>query len=481
MELERSTKAFTKKKSSHHLTKIITSILLLLLILILIQSQASPFNTPSTSASWAFFNKWKGLAFNTTDGLAFAENSNSLISKLQDSVTFFPLKDLRFAKNAMEGNTWFMSSLNDTRGANEAEYLYFPSEMSKGRLLCIKGNDMKEGTRNSYALAWPEALPDTAKLMEGLTFVSDTYYDYVNLWHGLCAMAPFVSWSINNNCPRPTRWVLFHWGELRSKMGSWLQHLMEANFGAVKIEGLEEGDRIYCFEKAVVMRHNEGSMGKEKKLQVSDLLRCKARRFCGIYPSGKGKEVNERGEPIIKLTLLMRRGSRSFKNATAVIDIFARECAKVEGCTLRVAESEDLNFCDQVRVMTHTDIVASPHGAQLTNMLFMDRNSSVMEFFPKGWLELAGIGQYAHHWMADQSGMNHQGSWWEPLGKKECPSPQQDLECFNFYKDGKVGHNETHFAEWARIVLNQVKARKMEDAIKSYIDKPLPHSTACAC
>lgn len=61
--------------------------------------------------------------------------------------------------------------------------------------------------------------------------------------------------------------------------------------------------------------------------------------------------------------------------------------------------------------MTNTDVVASPHGAQLTNMLFMDRNSSVMEFFPKGWFELAGIGQYAHHWMADQSGMNHQGSW----------------------------------------------------------------------
>lgn len=347
MDLERSTKTFTKKKSSHHSIKIITSVLLLLLILIFIQSQASPFYASSASESWAFFNKWKGLAFNTTDGHAFTENS-SYISKLRDSVSFFPLKDLRFAKNAMEGNTWFMSSLNDTREANEAEYLYFPSEMSKGRLLCIKGNDMKDGTRNSYALAWPEALPHPAKFMEGLTFVSDTYYDYVNLWHGLCAMAPFVRWSIKNDCPRPTRWVLFHWGELRSKMGSWVQHLMEASFGEVKIEGLEEGDRPYCFEKAVVMRHNEGSMGKEEKLQVSDLLRCKTRRFCGIDPSGKGREVDERGEPIIKLTLLMRSGYRSFKNATAVIDIFARECANVDGCMLKVAQSEDLNFCDQV-------------------------------------------------------------------------------------------------------------------------------------
>ncbi|KDP41446.1 hypothetical protein JCGZ_15853 [Jatropha curcas] len=366
-----------------------------------------------------------------------------------------------------------MSSLNDTREENEAEYLYFPSEMSKGRLLCIKGKDTTDGTKNSYALAFQEALPASAKFIEGLTFVSDTYYDYVNLWHGLCAMAPFVGWSIKNECLKPTRWILFHWGELRSKMGSWLQNLMEANFGQVKLEGLEEGDKPYCFEKAVVMRHNQGSMGKEKKLQVFDMLRCKARRFCGIDLAGKGKESKD----IIRLTLLMRRGSRSFKNATAVTEIFARECAKVEGCILEVAQSEDLSFCDQVRVMTYTDIVVSPHGAQLTNMLFMDRNSSVMEFFPKGWLELAGIGQYAHHWMADQTGIRHEGTWWEPLGKKECPLPQNDLQCFDFYKNGKVGHNETHFTLWARTVINQVKQRKVENAIK----KPQPYSTSCAC
>ena len=83
--------------------------------------------------------------------------------------------------------------------------------------------------------------------------------------------------------------------------------------------------------------------------------------------------------------------------------------------------------------MSNTDIVASPHGAQLTNMLFMDRNSSIMEFFPKGWLELAGLGQYAHHWMADLSGMKHQGAWWDPNGEKECPFRKKDPE-FHFAK-----------------------------------------------
>ncbi|CAN1345584.1 hypothetical protein LINPERPRIM_LOCUS40415 [Linum perenne] len=371
----------------------------------------------------------------------------------------------------MEGNTWFMSSLADTREGNESEYLYFPSEASKGRLICIKGDDTRDGSKNSYAQAWREALPEDARLMEGLTFVSDTYYDYVNLWHGLTAMAPFVGWSVKNKCSRPSRWVLFHWGEVRSGMGAWLQKLMEANFGEVKVEGLQPM-QPYCFEKAVVMRHNVGSMGAEMKLRVFDQLRCRARRYCGIdhsAPSGNQ----------IRLTLLMRKGSRSFKDPGAVKEVFAKECANVEGCILNVVQSEELrSFCDQVRTMTETDIVASPHGAQLTNMLFMDRGSSVMEFFPKGWFELAGIGQYAHHWMAGQSGMTHQGAWWEPLSKIECPNPENELECFFFYKDGLVGHNATHLTEWAKRVLNQVRARKIEDGEKTM---SRTGSDACIC
>jgi hypothetical protein len=34
-------------------------------------------------------------------------------------------------------------------------------------------------------------------------------------------------------------------------------------------------------------------------------------------------------------------------------------------------------------------------------------------------------------------------------------------KCFNFYKDGKVGHNETHFVDCARTVLEQDRISKM--------------------
>lgn len=273
---------------------------------------------------------------------------DAMNAKVKESVTFLPLKDLRFSETAMTGNTWFMSSMNDTLEQNETEFLKFPSKESKGRLLCLKGRDTKDGTKNSYALAWRESLPDTALLLGGLTFVSDTYYNHENLWHGVSATAPFVRWSMKNGCLRPTRWVLFHWGELRFRMGSWLQQLMQANYGDVKVEGFSQGDGPYCFDKAIVMRHDIGKMGDENKLKVFDLLRCKARSFCGLKQEDGGRLLDENGVPIIRLTLLLRRGSRSFKNDTAVIEIFAKECAKVDGCILNVVKSEDLSFCDQV-------------------------------------------------------------------------------------------------------------------------------------
>ncbi|XAR62111.1 Protein O-GlcNAc transferase [Bertholletia excelsa] len=454
--METGLKAFVQSKKQFCCTKFLLCLPTLSLLL-LFYIQASPF-------AFASFSSPKSV--------------EDLIAKLRDSVTFLPLKDTRLAETAMTGSNWFMSSLNDTYQEDEPQYLYFPSQASKGRILCIRGRSTSDGTKNSYALAWPESLPDHSTLLKGVTYVSETYYNHDNLWHGISAMAPLVRWSMRHGCEKPARWVLFHWGELRTRMGSWLQKLMEANFGKIEVEKFVGGDGPYCFEKALVMRHDMGRMGRENKRVVFDLLRCRAREACGFNPSGKGREVNERGVPIIRLTLLMRRGSRSFKNATAVRDIFAKECERVDGCVLNVAQSEDLSFCDQVRVMTNTDIVASPHGAQLTNMIFMDRGSSVMEFFPKGWLEHAGTGQYAHHWMADQSGMQHRGAWWEPKDE-DCPYPTED-KCFYFYKNGQVGHDETYFTKWARKVLEQVRTSKLEQAsMNNTVSKPQPGSRAC--
>ncbi|XP_071723116.1 uncharacterized protein [Rutidosis leptorrhynchoides] len=314
----------------------------------------------------------------------------------------------------------------------------------------LKDTKQRGRTKNSYALAWPEALPESAILMKGFTFVSDTFYSHTNLWHRLSAMVPFVGWSMKEDGIRPTRWVLFHRVEIQDRMGSWLRQLMETNFGHIHIEAFGDGDVPYCFEKASVMRHDRGRMGKEKKRQVFDLLRCKARSFCGIE---KKNVQDEDHHPVIRFIFLVRNGSRAFKNKTAVSKIFSDECGKVKGCTLKVAQIEELSFCDQVRLLTNTDILASPHGVQLTNMLFMDRNSSMMEFFPKGWKELGGVGQFVYHWMAEMSRMRHHGAWWNPHREK----------------DGLVAHNDTYFAEWPRGVLNNVRISKLEQIAKSSI------------
>ncbi|KAJ4848938.1 hypothetical protein Tsubulata_034174 [Turnera subulata] len=431
--------------------------------------QIQSLHSPPSSPPWSLnmHQYWQRVTNCTSEDL------QSMARKLQLSVTFLPLKDLRYTDKALEGHTWFMSSMFDSHEEGGEQYQQFPSGSSQGRLLCLKGKDTHDGSWNSYALSWPEALPFNATLMKGLTFVSYNHYNYENIWHGLSAIVPFVSWHKRNACESPSRWVLFHWGELRFKMGSWLNNITEATFGGKQnIETFEgvSNDQPVCFEKAVVMRHNEGGMSRDNRTETYDLMRCKARMYCNL------SLVYEHKLQVIGLTLFMRTGPRSFKNESAVIRIFEKECAKVDGCRLMVAYSNNLTFCEQVELMSLTDILVSPHGAQLTNMFLLDRNSSVMEFFPKGWLKLAGVGQYVFHWIASWSGMRHQGAWRDPDGDP-CPYPDDDRRCMSIYKHGKIGFNETYFSDWARSVLHEVKARKLVEAS----NKSSALTPSCAC
>ncbi|KAL2476870.1 hypothetical protein Fot_45884 [Forsythia ovata] len=482
------------EKSSKHERKISTlslyspklSIYLLAIcVILLIILQIQSLHTPPPSISWNFMHQCqKAMNSSTTTLNDCSQELKSMAWKLRNTITFLPLKDLRYSSTAQQGHTWFMSSMYDTHEEGEVQYQKFPSEASKGRILCLKGNDTHDGSWNSYALAWPETLPENATLMKGLTFVSYNHYNYDNIWHGLSAMVPFVAWHIKNQCAMPRRWILYHWGELRTKMGPWLTTLMEATYGQIlnveNFDGIKDENYqiLTCFEEAVVMRHNEGGMSREKRMEVYDLLRCKARVYCNVSLEGRIAEVNEKGVPVIGMTMFMRTGARSFKNDTAVIGIFNKACRKVETCRLLVAYSNNLTFCEQVKLMSSTDILVSPHGAQLTNMFFMDRNSSVMEFFPKGWLKLAGVGQYVYHWIASWSGMIHRGAWRDPKGD-HCPYPDEDRRCMAIYKGGKIGYNESFFSEWAENVLNEVKIRKAEEIASKKNTSRI--SNACGC
>lgn len=272
--------------------------------------------------------------------------TSAAASKLREAVTFLPLKDLRYASKPLQGHTWFMSSTLDTQKKGEPQFQQFPSNASKGRILCLKGRDTHDGSWNSYALAFPEALPFNAASLHGLAFVSSNHYDYANMWHGLSALLPFVAWHIASGCAAPPRrWVLYHQGELRTQMGPWLSSLMQAAFGEPpNVEKLSQGPNGACFEEAVVMRHNEGGMSRERRLQVFDFLRCRARVFCNLgfeYGSTRAHEIG--------MTMFLRKGPRSFENETAVVGIFSKACREEAGCRLTVAYASNLTFCQQVR------------------------------------------------------------------------------------------------------------------------------------
>nr|CAB3457299.1 unnamed protein product [Digitaria exilis] len=308
------------------------------------------------------------------------------VERLRASATFLPLKDTRHG-----AETWFISTLNATAEPDgEARNLVFPSPASSGRLLCLSAPSRHDGTKNAYALAWRDALPHGVASplpLPGLTFVSETAYDHTNIWHGLTSLLPFASWHARNGCRSPpARWALFHHGEVRTEMSPWLATLAEATTGAeVAIETFEAAPSPVCFEEAVVFRANVARMNGERMLRAADFMRCKARAYCGVT-------------------------RRAFKDEAAVTRVFDKECKRVAGCAVAAAHVSNLTFCEQVRLLSSMDVLISAHGAQMTNMLFMDRNSSVMEFYPLGWKERAGGGQYVFRWMAGWAGMRHEGS-----------------------------------------------------------------------
>ena len=60
--------------------------------------------------------------------------------------------------------------------------------------------------------------------------------------------------------------------------------------------------------------------------------------------------------------------------------------------------------------------------------------------------------------------MRHQGVRWDQEGDK-CPH-DINANCSVFYKDSKIGHNETYFASWMANVLREVKEYKSSKALR---------------
>jgi len=83
-----------------------------------------------------------------------------------------------------------------------------------------------------------------------------------------------------------------------------------------------------------------------------------------------------------RIAILNRRPKREILNVREIVE--AVQSVLGSNCSVTVTHFEQASFLDQVRFFAETDLVLSPHGAQLTGIPFLPRCGSVLEFFPAG-------------------------------------------------------------------------------------------------
>lgn len=99
-----------------------------------------------------------------------------------------------------------------------------------------------------------------------------------------------------------------------------------------------------------------------------------------------------------RLRILNRRNSRSIMN----VDDVANVLSSALNTTISIHYFEQASPMEQLEFMSSTDILISPHGAQLTSLIVMPECASVFEVFPHGYYLVDFFGS-----LADSAAVRH--------------------------------------------------------------------------
>ncbi|MCO5606899.1 hypothetical protein L7F22_061090 [Adiantum nelumboides] len=153
-------------------------------------------------------------------------------------------------------------------------------------------------------------------------------------------------------------------------------------------------------------------------------------------------------------------GARGFLDEAVWQRVVKKGCEATPNCNWSVMYITNLTFFQQVEVMSRTNILVSAHRAQLANMIFMPPRGRIMEMFPRGWLEMAGHGQYIYRNLVNWVDLQHEGGWRDPY-TSPCPNPSDVGACFSHCKNQPLGINVTYIENW----LGDVIKRYQEDSL----------------
>ena len=151
--------------------------------------------------------------------------------------------------------------------------------------------------------------------------------------------------------------------------------------------------RKTCFERLLIVGSLELSAPFLATREDAALFRSFSYSFLGLngeddYSHHKFRRDKDNYNSPLRVTVVLRPASRWILNLDTALRML-RLTGLVDEAWLdsHVLHLDNLTFREQVSLMRATDILISPHGAALQNLMFMEAHSAIIELFTSPWYE----------------------------------------------------------------------------------------------